>query len=409
VRTSEDRIYSILVVMTLVTSLYFSPDYDLAGVRLPNFPPIIFCCALFFFGLKDYKLDKEYFLFLASCLVVVFADLLFVPGPIEYFQERITGAFQFFSGLFIFASCIQFSKRSTFKMVDRFASYLLFFLLLVSALERTGAINDVSALVRERLYEFSLYVGYERDYRSYGFSRPMAFLKEPAHLAWLSSLLGFYLYKRGCIKLGTVLFVGFFFLFLVSSPVCITIFLALFVDYLFRAKIGLILIAPLVLSFGSFLSIILFSSRIDGFLGGGDISLLSRVVGPPLVAFNVVLDYPLFGTGVTADTLVANYVYSVFFEFANLSALEAIDDSVLAKRVNNYVFQLFVYFGILGTLALSLILMRYTRRFSDSTGVILVQFFVFSLGMGGLVLPKVFACLYLLYVCYFKLKKVGGR
>ena len=395
-----------IIFLIIISSIYFVPDYYLSGVRLPNVTPVFLASILLFLNVSSRQVWYSLTRFLISIVILLSLGLIAVPEYSLYFNERITGTVQLFFSIYIFSICVINVVNVDVKKIDSMILVLYFTLLIIAMLERTGLLFNVSELIRNSLYGFSMYSGYERDIRSYGFVRPMAFMKEPAHFAWLVSILGFYLYKRNVITIKIIITIGFVFLYLISSPICLILFSALLIDYEIVNKSRVVITLPVFSLFIILIINLVFESRIDGFLNGTDISVLSRLVGPPLITLKVLQEYPFFGLGLTADTLVTDYVYAVFFYFSEFGALDPLDDTVLAKRVTNYFFQSFVYLGLAGVLIIIYIFNCFLRNYLTPKELLSTVsiFIVFSLGMGGLVTPRVFIGLYLIFVCYYNFK-----
>ena len=142
-----------------------------------------------------------------------------------------------------------------------------------------------------------------------------------------------------------------------------------------------------------------FTDRVNNILDGVDFSAASRFIGPPLVTYNVLLDYPLFGIGPTSDTLMYGYVYDVFFYLGFEYQLSFFSDEVISKRVTNSFFLNFIYFGLIGGVLFLYALYRYTKIHIGSNGALVYLSLFFGLGfcIGGYVTPMFWALAFLLY------------
>lgn len=403
--------YSAYVVCYVILfSLVISPDFSISGLNIPNFLPFLALPIL----LRQF--DKSELALISNCMIgfflIILCSIFLVEGPFFYLSERITGGFQIVAGILLLLVLLAnlpriLIDRNFLRIIDNFILCTFFTVIFIAILERTGLAVSVLASLREAIYSVSLYDGVDRDFGAYGFTRPLAVMKEPAHLAWFLAVFGFYLYKAKKVSLPGSVIIGMLCLYLTYSPVYACFFFALAIDRFYHVQkkalvvfLGIILVAILI-----FILAPILLYRYDAFLYGSDISTISRLVAPPVVAWEVFLDNPLFGIGPTAHSLAFNYVYDVFENYGDYRVYSALSDDVISKRITNYFFESLIYLGAVGAITFYWLVYKFLNAtMGRKDSLWFINLIVFSLGMGGFVTVKFFAATFLLILISYRCK-----
>ena len=402
----KDSFCSFYLFVVVVFSVWITPDFVFSGITFPNFIPLL--CSFFgFFFLLDCKLSLRVFRVFVGMVLCVFASIILVPSVVALFSERVTGAVQIVFSIFVFFVSSEVYKKSNKSLFISILSFFWFFLVVMSILEFLGLTNDVVNDVRYFIYNKSIYESSMRDIIQYGVVRPITLMREPAHLALLLSVLSMVI-SLSYRKYGFFLIVISFFvvLYIVRSPLVILMPAAYFSILLFmyegsRSRKALLFFFILIVAVAFIISgMSLFQSRIVNIMDGVDFSAASRLISPPLVTFNVLMDYPIFGLGPTADSFMYFYVYDVFQNLGFDYQLKVFDEAVISKRVTNYLFLNFIYFGLLGGFFIISMLWVYFRFDLSKTASfsVLTVFFIFGFGIGSYVTPTVWIILFLIFV-----------
>lgn len=346
--------------------------------------------------IKNFNLCIKYigFIYLYLCVISLFSI-----GGRGSDLNVLFGLVQLFLVFFVFIVMIAYHKEVDCNILFKYLLYLFYFILTIAIFERLGLFLDVIETIRSSLYSKSLYEGFERDLAAYGFNRPMALMKEPAHLAWVLSLVLFCLYKAKAItNKNTIIFAVLCF-YITYSPIFMLFFLAYSFDRVYKKPF---LLFPFFLVIIGVFSIFfnMFEYRYNAFLSGTDLSTISRIVAPPLVALKVFIEHPLFGIGITSHSNAFNYIYDVFMEYGNYNQIYDLDNDTISKRITNYFFEGLIYFGVVGFTGLLFLAKSLLNKFNSQISFyyLLNLFFLFSIGMGGIVTPRVTVALALLYV-----------
>ena len=392
------------LLLAIVFSVWITVDFTLGGKILPNpIPALLIALYLLFYFNGSYRVCSR--IYVLRVLLIVFFSLMLTAEPLLYFHERITGAIQLVYSVIFFTLLVEVYQNTNLK---RFKSlFILLYVVFISLLilEFLGVLKGFFDYVRSILYSRSLYESTVRDLVQYGAVRPNSFMREPAHVALFFSLLTLLVSLSVRFGLFFLLLAFLFSMLVIRSPIAFFMIPAyLLINYGLNSAVGikrlLVYILAITLSFLLVAIVfIYFEDRVHNILDGVDFSAASRFIGPPIVTFNVLLDYPFFGIGPTADSLSYGYVYDAFFNLGFDYQLRFFSDEVIAKRVTNSFFLNFIYFGLLGGCCFLFVLYLYVRTYLGFMGavVFLVLFLGLGFCIGGFVTPMFWALAFLLF------------
>jgi hypothetical protein len=88
----------------------------------------------------------------------------------------------------------------------------------------------------------------------------------------------------------------------------------------------------------------LYAERLQEVLSGRDPSFFYRVIGPALVAFEVMAEHPLTGVGLTSEQFATDLAVNVFVQSPNYSS--AWGFTKLSEVLTNYFWLHWIYLGV---------------------------------------------------------------
>ena len=395
------------LVLITVSSSWFYFEVHVAGLVLPNFWPLLF--SLFYVILRpsDVKVYLNTFLIgIISLSLAVLSGYYF-----SNFTDISIGIIQVSLSFFVFAVLVVILNDISSLVFYKVVKSLLFFVVFFGLLERVGLTTEINNTFRDFFYAKSLYTSSFRDIAQYGFVRPTIFTKEPAHAAMLLSMFSaLYIIMTPSFRLLKALLLFVVGYFLIRSPVVALILIVYFALWVFEQEnIKKQILYSLASVLGAFLVLFIvshtFSERFEYAMSGEDFSATNRILGIPLIIYEVLKSNFLFGLGVTNDVHISEYVSKVFINLGFDWRVEQFDGDSISKRVTNFFAQILIYFGVLGGVGYLSIFFFFLKRYSTPKIAInsLLCFLLFSLGMGGAVTPKVWVLLALIFMA-FKVK-----
>lgn len=274
------------------------------------------------------------------------------------------------------------------------AALLLFLALLETYFYPFKALSDA---FRENIFVHGfVYSSDERDILFAGKIRPKVFTAEPSQVAWAitTAVAAAVILSQHRFRYyigGAALLLG---LNVTGSP---TMLVGAGVILLARAfeprhskpsparlavQIVAVLAPVLVLTFVSQIAAFLPFERTQEIARGGDNSTTTRLIAPPLIAAEVIREYPIGGAGIGGRELVTDIVVEVFARFPGVY-LDRLEDQEGYAGWANAFFESFVYSGLICGIILFVILIRGLRAFNLQWPLLIGYFFIiFNLGSG---------------------------
>lgn len=387
-------------VYLFLVSLFFSPDISFLGRVLPNVVPalIVFAYILVFRVNIFYRAPMG----VVASLFILCLLSVFLGGELfDDFDERLIGAIQLFYCFVFFIFLCELLIRDFEEVYSNVINVSFYVMIIFITLEVYTPLKSVFNEVRYALYSKSIYESEIRDILQYGGVRPNFLFREPAHLGLIYAAMGFHflIVKRlGWLPLIGVMLLG---MYLIRSPMVAFILPAY---ALFKMSKKGLLNGVLYGGLYSILSVILisvllatgvFEGRLNNILDGLDFSAASRFIGPPLIAFEVLGDYFLWGVGLSGDSLLYGYNYDVFSRLGFDYQLRIYSNELISKRVTNYFFLALISLGCIGWVVFNWCLYRYLISIFEKKDVVVLIILFWGMGffIGGLVTPFVW-CIY---------------
>lgn len=343
-------------------------------------------------------------------VMVVYLAAVFSATDYTHLTKRVTGWVQLVYSLVLGYGLFLTVLLARREQLSRIFLILCVVIAIGCVLETHTGLRAVSDAVRRQLYSSGLY--YDADLRDellYGKVRPKLFTSEPSSItfAYTMSAFGWLVATRWRWKLPVYLaLVGAGFLSM-SGPTLLLMIVLLIPYYLLlhdkdvRAehdwmahwiKAG-VLTTVFLAAFG-YLAMTVYSERLDFILRGDDPSFFYRVIGPVLVAIDVMKRYPWAGAGLTGETFIANDVMNVFVGSAAYSTAWRFDR--VAEALTNYFWMHWIYLGLVwGVLAFAALAAWLRVLASSDTLFAWMVWAIFGQSSGAYVGPKTWAILLL--------------
>lgn len=300
---------------------------------------------------------------LAALLIVVLLYLgsIFSATDIQYLSKRFTGLVQLTYSLVLgYALFLTFIRARREQIAWLFLAFCLA-ILVGSLLEDYGGLRPISDAVRLKIYSYGIYDSDLRDQLLYGRIRPKLFTSEPSAVTFAYSLYTFAWLMISPWRWKLLGYLALLGAGLVAMPgPTLLLMLVLVVPYeLFLSgkstapsegisPTRLIKIAVLcAFMFVGFVYVgsSVYQARLHEVTEGSDASFFYRVIGPALVAHDVVKHYPAAGAGLTGEPFISKEVINVYMRSPSFSATWNFTDP--RDVLTNYFWLHWIYLGLL--------------------------------------------------------------
>lgn len=353
----------VLLVLLFLFGIYTGLGLTIAkGVPFPSAPSGV--AGVLLMLRRASRVHESHVIALLVVLVLYLVNVLLAPNE-TFLLKRVTGFIQLSYSLIIGYALFLTFVHADRRQLGRLLLFLCVAILIGCLLERTvPAFQALSDAARAKLYdENMIYKSDLRDLELYGGVRPKLFTSEPSAVA-----IGFTIFCAGWlmiapwrdwrIKLGVYLGLLFCAYLVIHGPTLV-LGLVLVVPYLmilqpWRSKTPRrqILWGRLVGvgALGAALAVVallamshLFAARFEEVANDSDPSFFYRVIGPTLVAFDVMVRHPLTGAGLTGEEFIADRVLQVYYMSPSFSPRW--EYSTTAAVLTNYFWLHWIYLG----------------------------------------------------------------
>lgn len=389
------------ILSLLFFTVYTEVGIRLAGVYVPSFFPLVACFAVYFTYFKQFKIRDLQFLFLI--FVYLFISSIAAPNY-QDINSRFLGVLQMGVAIAAFVAYLRILVNVPQNVAVKFYIYTLRAILFLTVLEFYGITTSLSDDFRNIAYldsNYKLYIADERDFNMGDFLRPKVFTTEPSLVAVgffiaLASVLGMVKDTKTYVELFFYLVLEYLFL---NSPIIIIGFIFLAFSVVRRNKfnvvtVSIVLFAVLLTAGGALMERLeRFSpDRLSQTTVGDDYvqekSERLRMVYPYLSIIDVMNANPFTGFGVSGKRSLEEY--------------SSFTKSYQIAFGNNAFASLFIYFGLVGFLTFSLLIVNYLRVFNiDWLGWIMAVI-LFMQTMGGLETVRLWMYLAILTAAFSK-------
>lgn len=279
-----------------------------------------------------------------------------------FFIERFKGAVQMtYSLLLVYGFFLEVSMWKREQLAKLFY-YLCLLIIIGCALENYTSFKALSDSFRVWAFHISdLQHNLSRDISMFGRERPKLFTSEPSHVAkfllfsitmWLALSE-----KRRYIQALIISMVG---ILLIGSPILLLIIPNILVIVVYLEGNGIsnlfkrmnmkrlllyFILALFIVGFLGYALLIVLANRVDSMAGGGEGSTIIRIQAPPLIAFDVIKENPLWGSGITALEMISEIT---FFHIRELGISYIKDANEATNLITNGFWLHWIQFGLLG-------------------------------------------------------------
>ncbi|MDM8557611.1 hypothetical protein [Candidatus Parabeggiatoa sp. HSG14] len=295
-------------------------------------------------------------------VTIAWLSVLF-KGTDAFFIERVKGGIQMtYSILLAYGFFLEVSKWKKEQAAKLFY-YACLLIIIGCALENYTSFKSLSDNFRYAVFHSGIYEALDRDIAFFGGERPKLFTSEPSHVSkfllfsitlWLVlSLKKRKFYIKAILVSLTAAFVTGSPSLVLLIPISLIIAVYLegngFYPFLKRMSIRkfLLYFVFMLLMLGSLTVAVttVLSGRLTAMIEGEG-STIIRVVAPPLITFDVLKEYPMWGAGITGKEMVAD---KVFYRLTDDFGLTYITDIEWATNMVTNAFWLhWIYLGLFG-------------------------------------------------------------
>jgi hypothetical protein len=353
---------------------------------------------------RDAILPAQLMTFLG--VILVFLASILSADDLAFLPKRFTGLVQI-----TYSLVIGYAVFLTVVRAERSQVAMLFFVFCVlilagALLEDYGGLQPISDAVRQRLYDpGQIYDADLRDLILYGRVRPKVFTSEPSAVTFGYTLFAFIWLVLSTWRVKLVLYLALMGVGFIAMPgPTLLLMVLLLIPYALLATMGWGSSFQRALAIGciaAFLTVAfaavgesLFAARIHEYYTGQDASFFYRVVGPALVAGNVVATHPIAGAGLTGEPYIADTVVNVFMRSPEFDPSWQFEN--IGSVITNYVWLHWIYLGLVwGTIAIAAITFWLKVLGVPSASFCWIAWVILGQASGAYVGPKTWAVLFL--------------
>jgi hypothetical protein len=292
-------------------------------------------------------------------VIVIYIAAILSATDYGFLGKRFTGLIQLVYSLVIgYAMFLTILEASRKQLAGLFFWFLVF-IVVGCFLEQYTPLKAVSDAVRVTIYDHGVYESDLRDQMLYGKVRPKLFTSEPSAVTFGYTLFLSAWFIITATRWRLLIFAAFLGIGLVAMPGP-TLLLALLVlppYYFFITPLvtprhrlipgyrtAILIVGAILLIVFVLLGTTLFAERFNQIASGEDPSFFYRVIGPVLVAMEVLRVYPWAGAGLTGEPFINELVINTFVKSAHYSA--AWKFSKVSEVITNYFWLHWIYLGL---------------------------------------------------------------
>lgn len=289
-------------------------------------------------------------------VIVLYLASILAASDLAYLPKRSTGFVQLVYsltlGYAVFLTVLKAERRQLAAVTLGFCLVIL----VGALLEDYVGLRPISDAVRRVLYSKDvIYNADLRDFLLYGRIRPKFFASEPSAVTFAFTFIAFIwlLVSTWRWKVAAYLALMGAGMFAMPGPTLLLMVLLLIpyamlatrhrVAGFLRLIAGLCACGALIAAF-AVLGETVYAARLHEILSGQDASFFLRVIGPALLARNVIATHPIAGAGLTGDPLIAKEVVNVFMQSPDFSPAWRLDNP--GDPVANYFWMQWIYLGL---------------------------------------------------------------
>lgn len=292
-------------------------------------------------------------------IVLLYLAASLSTGDLTGLSKRFTGLVQLTYSFVIGYAMFLTLLRASRKQLSQLFLGLSLFILVGCLLESYAGLSSISDAVRQKLYDSGIYESDLRDQLLYGKVRPKLFTSEPSAVTFGYTLFTFSWFvvsqHRRKLPLFMLLLAGG----LIAMPgPTLLLGLVLLPPYYFFVlpdtppigkfgtgyRLAMLVFGSILLLVFAVLGATVYAERLGQIVNGNDPSFFYRVIGPALVAFEVMKQHPWAGGGLTGEAFIGDLVLNVYVQSSHFSAGWRI--SKISDVLTNYFWLHWIYLGL---------------------------------------------------------------
>ncbi|MEA1652696.1 hypothetical protein UAJ10_27245 [Nitrospirillum sp. BR 11164] len=341
--------------------------------------------------------------------LLLLASILYAPG-LDLLSKRTTGLLQMMYSLVISYALFLTVVEAGAAAFSRLMLVFIITIVIGTLLESYAGLNRISDAVRLAIYHQGIYESDIRDEMLYGRVRPKLFTTEPSAVTFAYTLFAFswlltsdWKYKRlGYLAMTAAAMVA------MPGPTLLLLVLLLALHEMGPSDdasqstatriLKLAAVGILAITAFAIVGSTVYANRLHEIASGNDESFFYRVIGPFLVAVDVVKHHPILGVGLTGEQLVSDNIADVFLRSGAFSPLWNIPEP--NEVLINYFFLHWVYLGLCGGIVMILAISGWLRALGVRAVMMCwLSWAVLGQASGAYVSPKTWTVLFLIGAC----------
>jgi len=341
-------------------------------------------------------------------IIMLYLAASLAASDLGYLGKRFTGLLQLtYSIVIAYAMFLTMLRAARAQIAALLLGFTLF-ILIGSLLESHAGLAPISDAVRQKIYDAYIYDADLRDQILYGKVRPKLFTSEPSAVTFGYTLFLFAWFVVAEHRLKILYFLLLLGAGLLAMPgPTLLLALLLIVPYYFFVlpstppnrlgssyRLSILIAGGIVLVLAAVLGSTVFSERLSDISNGNDPSFFYRVIGPALVAFEVMRQHPWAGTGLTGENFIADLVINVFVQSSHFSAGWRINK--ISEVLTNYFWLHWIYLGVVWGCLILVAFSLWLRALGAPSALFCWSvWFIFGQASGAYVGPKTWMVLLL--------------
>jgi len=378
------------------------------GAGLP-IPAVVAGAAACVMIIRRLSMVSERHLLAMLILLLIYVASVLCASGYEMLGERFKGLIQLsYSIIIAYALFLTITIYERDQLARIFMAACIV-IVIGTALETYTSFRSVSDAFRAKVFSFGIYESDLRDLRLYGRIRPKFFTSEPSFIAFAYLLFAFAWYAVSRFPGKLLVFfgllgVGYVFMrgptLLLGAPLAGAYELFLAPRYnstnhgkisFWRVMFGVAACGVLAVTFivaGS----ALFSERLYQLMSRGDVSFFYRIIGPTLITFDTLQQYPLAGIGITGEEFIENKVWQIYLTSSYVTIQQRTNP--INTVLTNYFWLHWLYLGLgFGTIVLIGIYNWLKRLDTPCILFCFIVWMTFGQSMGAYVSPRTWCVL----------------
>lgn len=355
--------------------------------------------------------DRIVPLHLAALLgvILVYVASILSASDYAFLGKRFTGLIQltysFVIGYALFLTILEAQRRQ----IARLFFWISIVIIVGCLLETYAGLNVISDRVRAAIYESGVYISDRRDLILYGKVRPKFFTSEPSAVTFGYTLFIFCWFLISAYRWKLLVYLALIGIgmLVIPGPTLLLALLLVPPYYYFIVpasqppsrrssmyRAGILIFGSILLIVFMLVGSFVYGERLNQIMQGSDPSFFFRVIGPFLVALEVIKQYPWAGAGLTGENFINDLAINTYARSPHYSTDWGF--LKLSDVITNYFWLHWIYLGAIWGVAViaAISAWLYILRVPSITFCWIV-WIIFGQASGAYVGPKTWAVMLL--------------